>query len=98
MLLQSSSSFPPGRDLVEKYLNKKDVRASIHASSCPLQYKECTDPPYNALKHQDGLGVTKEVSSLLDRGVRMLFFNGVCFQCIYYTCSGLNVCVSMCVY
>lgn len=61
---------------MEKYLNKKDVRMAIHATSCPLQFKECTDPPYNALKHQDGLGVTKEVTVLLDRGIPMLFFNG----------------------
>mmetsp|Transcript_4542 Transcript_4542/g.5811 ORF Transcript_4542/g.5811 Transcript_4542/m.5811 type:complete len:709 (-) Transcript_4542:153-2279(-) len=73
---KSSNGFPPGHDLVEKYLNLKEVRAAIHASQCPLKFKECTDPPYNALKHQDGLGVTKDITYLLDKGVRTLFFNG----------------------
>jgi hypothetical protein len=48
----------------------------LHASKCNIAFKECTDPPYNALKHQDGLGVTKEVAFLLDRKTPMLFFNG----------------------
>eukprot|EP00540_Astrosyne_radiata_P020307 CAMPEP_0116865666 /NCGR_PEP_ID=MMETSP0418-20121206/25586_1 /TAXON_ID=1158023 /ORGANISM="Astrosyne radiata, Strain 13vi08-1A" /LENGTH=609 /DNA_ID=CAMNT_0004501187 /DNA_START=79 /DNA_END=1905 /DNA_ORIENTATION=+ len=40
-------------------------------------YRECTDPPYNALSHQDGKGVVEETKSLLESGKRMLFFNGV---------------------
>ena len=49
---------------------------ALHATKCPLVFKECTDPPYNALKHQDGLGVTREVAFLLENKVKMLFFNG----------------------
>ena len=30
----------------QAYLNRDDVRAAIHASSCPIQFKECTDPPF----------------------------------------------------
>lgn len=73
---KSSRSFPPGHGIVEKYLNKKDVRSAIHASDCNIKFEECTDPPYNALKHQDGLGVTKELESLLNANLRILFYNG----------------------
>jgi hypothetical protein len=58
-----------------------DVLDAIHASESAkyLKYRECTDPPFNALKHQDGLGVTDEVVRILDHPskVRLLFFNGV---------------------
>ncbi len=74
--VKSSSVFPPNHGRVEKFLNNKAVRAALHASSCPIVFKECTDPPYNALKHQDGLGVTRDVVYLLERKVQMLFFNG----------------------
>ena len=40
-------------------------------------YQECTDPPYNALSHQDGKGVVQETVAILNSGKRMLFFNGV---------------------
>ena len=85
----SPRDFPPGHRDVEAYLggNGKlgnlqflDVLKSIHSlpsHEAGQVYRECTDPPYNALKHQDGLGVTKDVVDLLDNGVRMLFFNGI---------------------
>ena len=76
MWLRSSYYTRPDEKRVEKYLNNKAVRAALHASQCPLVFKECTDPPYNALKHQDGLGVTREIAFLLERNVRMIFFNG----------------------
>lgn len=40
-------------------------------------YMECTDPPYNALSHQDGLGVTDDVIQLLNSDTQILFFNGM---------------------
>jgi carboxypeptidase D len=57
-----------------------DVLEAVHATpsnSAGQRYKECTDPPYNALKHQDGKGVTEDVIALLNAGTKMLFFNGV---------------------
>jgi hypothetical protein len=81
--------FPPGHKDVEAYLGGHstipnarldDVLQSIHATpsrTAGQVYYECTDPPYNALKHQDGLGVVPDVVSLLNDGVRMLFFNGI---------------------
>lgn len=80
--------FPPGHNDVEAYLggfgsissDYTDVLKAIHSLpslEAGQRYRECTDPPYNALKHQDGLGVTQDVVQLLNAGVKMLFFNGV---------------------
>jgi len=30
----------------QAYLNRDDVKAAIHASSCPTKFQECTDPPF----------------------------------------------------
>jgi carboxypeptidase D len=83
--------FPPGHRDVEAYLgghgpsipgdfNFKDVLKAVH-SMPSLQasqvYYECTDPPYNALKHNDGVGVVPDVVDLLNNDVRLLFFNGI---------------------
>lgn len=80
--------FPPGHKNVEAYLggwgsissDYRDVLEAIHSTpslTAGQKYRECTDPPFNALKHQDGLGVTGDVVALLNNGVRLLFFNGV---------------------
>eukprot|EP00616_Rhizochromulina_sp_CCMP1243_P003058 CAMPEP_0118975514 /NCGR_PEP_ID=MMETSP1173-20130426/16023_1 /TAXON_ID=1034831 /ORGANISM="Rhizochromulina marina cf, Strain CCMP1243" /LENGTH=487 /DNA_ID=CAMNT_0006925409 /DNA_START=35 /DNA_END=1498 /DNA_ORIENTATION=- len=73
---KSTSSFPPNHQRVEKYLNRKDVREALHATACNIQFKECTDPPYLALKHQDGLGVTQELEYLLGEDLPVLFYTG----------------------
>lgn len=80
--------FPPGHNDVEAYLgglgsvssDYTEVLKSVHSLpsiEAGQRYRECTDPPYNALKHQDGLGVTADVVDLLNEGVTLLFFNGV---------------------
>ena len=72
----------------DKYANSSDqqknlsmkVLESIHATEAAVadqHYLECTDPPYFALRHQDGLGVIPQVESLLERNIRLLFFNGM---------------------
>ena len=68
--------FPPGHRTVERYMNQAGVKDALHASESPLSFQECTDPPYDHLKSQDGLGVTGEVARILEGGVRALFFNG----------------------
>lgn len=68
--------FPPGHGAVENYLNRADVKASIHSTSVPHKFKECTDPPYYALSHQDGKGVLKELQIILEKGLRVLVFAG----------------------
>jgi len=60
----------------------KDVLHALHAEesiAVGQKYKECTDPPYYALAHQDGLGVVEELVRVLEhpRRPRMLIFNGM---------------------
>lgn len=59
-----------------------DVLEALHATEsidAGQYYMECTDPPWDALKHQDGKGVVKEVVRILDHESkpRLLFFNGI---------------------
>ena len=58
------------------------VLKAIHATaaaSANQRYLECTDPPYEALSHQDGLGVVADVVEILQHPTkpRLLFFNGI---------------------
>ena len=84
--------FPPGHRVLEAYLGGspldegvmtttfQKVLAAIHATpsrEAGQVYQECTDPPYNALAHQDGLGVMDDVKYILEAGIRLLFFNGI---------------------
>lgn len=91
----ASRSFPLGHKDVETYLGGKrshsepplvvdfrSVLESIHALEsldAGLTYEECTNPPYLALSHQDGLGVVDELVRVLDHESKphMLFFNGI---------------------
>jgi len=94
---QKPRDFPKGHKDVEAYLgqaspvpnaNIQSVLKAIHATpswQAGQRYRECTDPPYNALAHQDGLGVVPDVVELLEHEgegneqgqIRLLFFNGV---------------------
>jgi len=55
--VRDTNVFPPGHEDVEKYLNRADVKAAIHTTSCPNAFMECSNPPYYALVHQDGKGI-----------------------------------------
>lgn len=85
-------TFPPGHKDVERFLgglhsngmvvNYSDVLRALHAEesiTAGQRYMECTDPPYDALAHQDGLGVTKEVVQILEHPTKpkLFFFNGM---------------------
>lgn len=95
---RGARTFPPGHKTVETYLGgigaaagmsaviMKETLEAIHATpsrEAGQIFQECTDPPYNALSHQDGLGVVNEVVKILEHdtdgpeAVRLLFFNGV---------------------
>lgn len=74
--VRQTSSFPPGHEALERYLNRADVKQAIHATGSPNKFEECSNPPFYALSHQDGKGVTKELVSLLDRDLRVLVFAG----------------------
>lgn len=77
----AANAFPPGHLAIEQYLNEVDVREAIHATSCPHKYVECANNPYNALKNQDGKGVTSELSFVLNRGIRVLVYAGLFPSC-----------------
>lgn len=86
-------SFPEGHEVIEAYLGGltpprngkwdvdfQEVLRAIHASEsfdANQHYRECTDPPYEALSHQDGEGVSEEIARLLEANVRLMFFNGM---------------------
>jgi carboxypeptidase D len=58
------------------------VLEALHASAATeagQKYEECTDPPYEALAHQDGKGVVDDVVAVLQHASkpRLLFFNGI---------------------
>lgn len=58
-------------------MNKTEVKTAVPAAESPMTSMECTDPPYDAPKHQDELGVTGDIVKLLERKVCAFFFNGV---------------------
>lgn len=68
--------FPPGHEALERYLNRPEVRKAINAAHTPHRYVECADPPFYALIHQDGVGVTKELARVLNADVRVLIYSG----------------------
>ena len=74
--LTRNNEYPPGHEDVERYLNRPDVREAIHATSKIGRFEECADPPFNALSHQDGQGVTTQLEAELNEGTRLLLFSG----------------------
>ena len=73
---KSPNPFPPNHELVEAYMNREDVRAALHTKSSPNKFRECADPPYYALYHQDGKSIVGELAVLLDMNMDTLFFSG----------------------
>ena len=76
--VRSSRFFPPDHERVEAYMNRPEVRSALHVDRASQRFRECADPPYDALRHQDGLGVVPTLRRLLDgpKAVRLLFYNG----------------------
>lgn len=72
--VKSTSSFPPGHEPLERYLNRPDVKAAIHATGTPHKFEECANPPFYALSHQDG-----EISCVLPKR-RKLTIALTCFS------------------
>lgn len=71
---------PNGKNMDKKTMNQ--ALQAIHATpsrTAGQVYQECTDPPYDALADQDGLGVVPEVVKVLEHEskIRLLFFNGM---------------------
>lgn len=76
--VSGQSEFPPGKQHVEAYLNRPDVRHAIHATATPQRYVECADPPYFALSKQDGKGATEPLVAVLndESAVNVLIYSG----------------------
>lgn len=77
-----SAAQKPVRDTNPPMGYSDDVLEALHATealAAGQTYKECTDPPWDALSHQDGKGVVPELVRVLDHKSRppILFFNGV---------------------
>jgi len=59
------------------------VLEAIHATGTIKEanqyFEECTDPPYYALQNQEGKGVVRELTHILDHkdNIPILFFNGM---------------------
>jgi carboxypeptidase D len=75
--VNSEAFYPPGHARFERYMNRPDVRKALHATNTPHKFIQCADPPYFALKHQDGKGVLNELSSILRSGVKVTLFTGM---------------------
>eukprot|EP00979_Chaetoceros_neogracilis_P012492 scaffold3337_cov256-Chaetoceros_neogracile.AAC.26 len=63
-------------------INYQKVLKAIHADesiAAKQRFEECTDPPWDALSGQDGLGVRDEVVRILSHPSKpiLLFFNGM---------------------
>ena len=77
-----SGASRPARDTIPPMINSDETLEAIHASeatSANQLFLECTDPPWEALQHQDGKGVVEELVRVLDHPSRpkLLFFNGI---------------------
>ena len=72
----SDAYYPPGHKRFEIYLNRADVKRALHADRVNHRFGQCLDPPYFALRHQDGKGVSNELSYVLDKGINVFLFTG----------------------
>lgn len=64
------------------FANSDVVLESLHATGAAAAgqfFRECTDPPWEALRQQDGKGVVDELVRVLEHESepRVLFFNGI---------------------
>ena len=76
--VSGQGEFPPGKQQVEGYLNRPEVRLAIHTTETPQRFTECADPPFFALAKQDGKGATAPLVAVLDdeSGVNVLVYSG----------------------
>lgn len=72
----SSHSHPP---LIVDYLQVLNAIHALESVDANQVYMECAEDPYDALEHQDGLGVVQEVVRILDHPSKpqILFYNGM---------------------
>lgn len=69
--------YPFEMDTIVKYMNKVDVRRAVHGNEDKdYRFNICSNKVYKALSKFDGVSTLNTISSLLQKGLRVLFYNG----------------------
>ncbi|KAG1712106.1 Cell death protease [Phytophthora capsici] len=75
--LHNVGAYPSGQDNIVKYMNKKEVRKAVHGNEDKnFRFDICSNGVFKALSRLDGVSTLDKVESLLQGGLRMLFYNG----------------------
>ncbi|KAH7488162.1 Pheromone-processing carboxypeptidase KEX1 [Phytophthora ramorum] len=75
--LHNVGAYPSGHDFIVKYMNKREVRKALHGNEDKnFRFNMCSNGVFHALSKFDGVSTLDKVQSLLQGGLRMLFYNG----------------------
>ncbi|KAE8899688.1 Pheromone-processing carboxypeptidase [Phytophthora fragariae] len=75
--VHSVGAYPSGQNNIVKYMNKLEVRKALHGNEDKnFRFELCSNGVYQALSKFDGVSTLDKVESLLQGGLRMLFYNG----------------------
>ncbi|POM79271.1 Serine protease family S10 [Phytophthora palmivora] len=75
--VHSVGAYPSGQNNIIKYMNKAEVRKAVHGNvDKNFRFNICSDGVFKALSKFDGVSTLNKVESLLQGGLRMLFYNG----------------------
>ncbi|RLM96119.1 hypothetical protein BBO99_00004536 [Phytophthora kernoviae] len=75
--LANVGAYPSEQAPIVKYLNKQDVRAALHGNvDKNFRFEICSNGVFKALSKFDGVSTLDKVQSLLQGGLRVLFYNG----------------------
>lgn len=70
-------AYPAEQPAIVKYLNLPAVRKAVHANvQKNFRFDICSDGVYHGLKNFDGVSTLANVQSMLNQGLRVLFYNG----------------------
>ncbi|RLN49192.1 hypothetical protein BBJ29_003706 [Phytophthora kernoviae] len=75
--LANVGAYPSEQAPIVKYLNKQDVRAALHGNvDKNFRFEICSNGVFKALSKFDGVSTLDKVQSLLQGGLRVIFYNG----------------------
>ncbi|GMF15611.1 unnamed protein product [Phytophthora lilii] len=75
--VHSVGAYPSGQDNIVKYMNKMEVRKALHGNDDKnFRFDICSNGVFRALSKFDGVSTLDKVQSLLQEGLRMIFYNG----------------------
>ncbi|KAG6611658.1 Serine protease family S10 [Phytophthora cinnamomi] len=75
--VHSVQAYPSGQQNIFKYMNKMEVRKALHGNvDKNFRFDLCSNGVWRALSKFDGVSTLDKVESLLQGGLRMLFYNG----------------------